>query len=180
MRYSISEGLDSVRDERSEPIIIITEEGMVGSLYHNGRCIEAVLWYGGRVDKYDFTDEFWDSMSEQPCNIHTFNGDVVVTKDILDWCVFRLCMFCPSYELVDWDVLVNDYNKGRVIEDTFDGILDAHMNGDGEFARGMYGKLTDAEKEEFMLYVETLKHYEVDNQEEMQKELFNLLTYLNR
>jgi hypothetical protein len=180
MRYSISEGLDSVRDERSEPIIIITEEGMVGSLYHNGRCIEVLLWRGYRADKYEFTDAFWDNLSDMPSEVHTFEGESVATKSILDWCVFRLCMFCPTYEFVDWDELVSDYNKGSVLTDTFDGILDAFVNGDGAFAWGVYGKLTDAEKEEFMLYVETLKHYEVENQEEMEKELFKLLKYLNK
>lgn len=180
MRYSINNGLDSLKDEGSEPIIIITEEGMLGTIYHNGTCIEALLWRGCRVDKYEFTDDFWDNLSEMPTEVHTFGGNEVVTKGILDWCVFRLCMFCPSYELEDWDVLVRDYNSRCVLGDTFDGILDAHMNGDGEFAKGMYGKLSDHEKEDFLNYVETLKHYEVDNQEEMEKQLFNLLTYLNQ
>lgn len=180
MRYSINKGLDSLKDEGSEPIIIITEEGMLGSIYHNGTYIEALLWRGYRADKYEFTDDFWDELSEMPSEVHTFGGNTEVTKGILDWCVFRLCMFCPTYEFEDWDVLIRDYNDNVVKTDAYDGILDAHMNGDGEFAKGMYGKLTDDEKEDFLLYVETLKHYEVENQEEMQKELFNLLTYLNR
>lgn len=180
MRYSINKGLDSLKDDGSEPIILITEEGMMASLYHNGTCIEALLWRGCRADRYDFTDDFWDRLSEMPSEVHTFGGSTKLTKEIVDWCVFRLCMFCPSYELEDWDVLVRDYNSGRVHADTFDGILEAHENGDGELASGMYRGLTDAEKEEFMLYVETLKHYEVEDQEEMQKQLFNLLTYLNR
>jgi hypothetical protein len=180
MRYSINKGLDSLKDEGSEPIIIITEEGMLGSIYHNGNCIEALLWRGYRADKYEFTDDFWDNLSEMPSEVHTFGGSTAVTKEILDWCVFRLCMFCPTYDFCDWDELVSDYNSGRVLTDTFDDILDGYLLGNEDSAKGLYGKLTDAEKDYFLLYVETLKHYEVEIGEDMQKQLFKLLTYLNQ
>lgn len=152
----------------------------MASLYHNGTCIEALLWRGHRADRFEFTDDFWDRLSEMPSEVHTFGGSTKLTKEIVDWCVFRLCMFCPSYELEDWDVLVRDYNNGRDTTDMFDYILDGYMNGEEDSAKGMYGKLTDTEKEDFLQYVETLKHYELEIGEDMQKQLYKLLTYLNR
>lgn len=152
----------------------------MASLYHNGTCIEALLWRGHRADKFEFTDDFWDRLSDMPSEVHTFGGSTKLTKEIVDWCVFRLCMFCPSYELEDWDVLVRDYNNGRDTTDMFDYILDGYMNGEEDSAKGMYGKLTDTEKEDFLQYVETLKHYELEIGEDMQKQLYKLLTYLNR
>jgi hypothetical protein len=81
---------------------------------------------------------------------------------------------------VDFEGLVTEYNDTSETFSTFDGILHFRQLDDKESASNHYHSLTDEEKEMFYHYVETLKHYECEDPEEMEKQMYNLLNYLNR
>jgi hypothetical protein len=177
MRYALDGEISTVTDG-GNAVTLITEDGGLALISHNGEHRFAVL-YEHRCENFMFTPEFWDSISEGKTYLKVFDKGEEEER-LLSFCLEYLCLFCPTYERVDFEQLVTEYNDTSETFSTFDGILHFRQVDDRESAAWHYHSLSDDEKEMFYQYVETLKHYECEDPEEMEKQMYNLLNYLNR
>lgn len=177
MRYALDGDISTIK-EGGNAVTLITEDGRVALIYYNGQHPEAVL-YEHVCERLSFTPEFWDRVSDGKFYVKTFDKGED-WDGLLSFCLEYLCLFCPAYERVDWETLVTHYNDHADTFTTFDGILYFRQVDDRDSASESYRRLTDDEKEMFYAYVETLKHYECEDQQEMDKQMYNLLNYLNQ
>lgn len=178
MRYSLSGNVDSIRNERSDAVTIITEDGYVGCIYHNGKWIEAVLYYD-RWLRFEFDDKTWDEVSERKFYIKTFDSVERVNDTVIMFCLEYLCLFCPTYEFVEWNTLVVEYNNQRELEDSIDDLYNCYKNHTRECDFVKYVVFTDQEKMQILQYIEGRHLYDYDDKER-EYELFQILKYLNQ
>lgn len=168
----------SIKMDGSE-MILITQDGGIAT-FHQGDGVLLTTLFQSRPHRFDFTDEMWETLSDGKVYIKDYEGLTEPNQQVISETLEWLCLFCPKYVKVDWDVLINDYNQLADKQDTFEGILNARAVDDKYRATGMYRELSDVEKREFLYYVELMHHYDVDSSEDMQKQIHELLVYLNQ
>jgi hypothetical protein len=173
MNYALDDSLDTIMDGRSIVSLITADGGIAQIHFHMGRIHATV--YTEQVKSFSFTPDFWRTLGRS--YVKTFD-DGTTHEQVIGWCLEYLCLFCDKYERVDFETLATDYNNRADVYDEYDAIIKRVEDGDKLSAQCMYDTLTDEQKAELLNYVETLKHFECENCEQIEQYLNNLLISL--